>query len=325
MMRSRNGVLTVGLLALSCSGRYEVGGMGDAATGGSGDLPVAGASGEVAGTGGSDSGGTPPVTGGTLGVAGGANAAGSSCVPAGEPEPLSGPFASPAIVWARLSPLIWGRAQSAQTPFPAQTSYAWAAELVDSELQNAFAASQFSSSLNAVPGPRAFLQSWLHLPEDAELSPTWNELLHSEAPALQLLLLRPLSRTHVGVFTEPAWLRARPNISRRGYVMVEALFGTPVPPPPPSEPPLEPSDGLTERERLEQQVHQAPCSACHRMFDPLGVSLEHFDSAGEFVGVDAGKPVDSSGTYQLPVSGELIVYADNSSCTPTTRSSAASW
>jgi hypothetical protein len=46
--------------------------------------------------------------------------------------------------------------------------------------------------------------------------------------------------------------------------------------------------------------------SCHNFFDPLGYSLEHYDSLGNYTLTDAGKPVDTSGTYQVPyVGGEL--------------------
>lgn len=59
------------------------------------------------------------------------------------------------------------------------------------------------------------------------------------------------------------------------------------------------------RERLAQHRTQGPtCTACHAAMDPIGLSFEHFDSAGMFrtTYVD-GKPVDASG--ELPTGERL--------------------
>jgi hypothetical protein len=62
---------------------------------------------------------------------------------------------------------------------------------------------------------------------------------------------------------------------------------------------------------LEQNVSQPACAACHRLIDPLGYSLENYDSLGEFTLTDAGKPVDTSGTYQAnagdPIAFDSVV------------------
>jgi hypothetical protein len=291
MMPKRDVVACVlGLAVLACSGRYEGGGLDE--TGGSKSVGSSGASG-------SDEPDQPPSgLAGTAMVAGGASGQEPSCVYSGDVTAVAGPFASPDVVWRRIAPLIWGREAAPPSALPAETTYAWAGQLASQGLAQAAAAHDFSSSENAVPGARTLLRSLLHVADDTPLSRDWNVLLSSEEPVLRVLLLHPLQAgPRVGIFAEPAWLQAHAGISSRGYVMVEALFGMPVPPPPAGLMPAEPMDGLTRRQHLEQQVSNPACTACHRMFDPLGVSLEHFGADGNYRTVDAGLPVDSSGVY----------------------------
>src|SRR5215469_9596517 len=93
----------------------------------------------------------------------------------------------------------------------------------------------------------------------------------------------------------------------RGAWVLETLFGTPVPPPPPNVPPLEAggkSRPLTVRERLEQHRADPACSACHKLMDPIGFALENFDWMGRWRENEAnGKPLDTAGS--LP-SGETF-------------------
>jgi hypothetical protein len=82
----------------------------------------------------------------------------------------------------------------------------------------------------------------------------------------------------------------------RGKWVLEVLLGTPPPPPPPNVPDLEATaeaeDGRlrTVRERLEQHRASPACTSCHKMIDPIGLSLENFDVTGPGGFVTAARP-----------------------------------
>ncbi len=87
---------------------------------------------------------------------------------------------------------------------------------------------------------------------------------------------------------------------KRGDWVLRRILGTPVPPPPADAGKLPADDkqfgGLSVKERLEVHKRNATCANCHLRIDPLGFSLEHYDSTGRWREKYAdGKPIDDSG------------------------------
>ncbi len=85
----------------------------------------------------------------------------------------------------------------------------------------------------------------------------------------------------------------------RGKWLLENIFGTPPPEPPPNVPGLpERGEGgrpASVRERLEQHRKNPVCATCHAPMDPLGFALENFDSIGRWRSTsEAGTPIDAS-------------------------------
>ena len=87
----------------------------------------------------------------------------------------------------------------------------------------------------------------------------------------------------------------------RGKWVLDNLLGIPPPAPPADVPALEETTdagkALTMREATERHRTHPVCASCHRMMDPLGFALEHFDAVGRWR--DRGgsfAPIDSSGT-----------------------------
>ena len=87
----------------------------------------------------------------------------------------------------------------------------------------------------------------------------------------------------------------------RGKWIMEVLLGSPPPPPPPNVPALEDTKAaaagklLTVRERMEEHRKNPACTSCHRVIDPLGLTLENFDVTGKWRIKDNGFAIASNG------------------------------
>ena len=86
---------------------------------------------------------------------------------------------------------------------------------------------------------------------------------------------------------------------QRGKWILENLLGSPPPLPPPNVPPLKENTGGTAftsvRERMEEHRSNPVCAGCHKIMDPIGLSLENFDGTGAWRTVDSGFKIDASG------------------------------
>jgi len=88
---------------------------------------------------------------------------------------------------------------------------------------------------------------------------------------------------------------------KRGDWVLRRIIGTPVPPPPPDAGSIPADDklfgGLSVKDRLQAHKRNATCANCHTRIDPLGFSLEHYDSTGRWRDqYSDGKPIDDTGT-----------------------------
>jgi hypothetical protein len=85
----------------------------------------------------------------------------------------------------------------------------------------------------------------------------------------------------------------------RGKWVLDNILGAPVPPPPPDIPQLkEKAEGekpKTMREQMAEHRTQPICASCHKVMDPIGLSLENFDVVGGWRSDDDGNPIDASG------------------------------
>jgi len=85
----------------------------------------------------------------------------------------------------------------------------------------------------------------------------------------------------------------------RGKWILENLLGIAAPVPPPNVPALEESASKSQPRTVRQQmeIHRknAVCASCHKIMDPIGLSLENFDLIGRWRETDQGAPIDASG------------------------------
>ncbi len=86
---------------------------------------------------------------------------------------------------------------------------------------------------------------------------------------------------------------------KRGDWVLRRILGTATPPPPADAGSIPADDkmfgGLSLKQKLEQHKRNATCANCHLRIDPLGFSLEHYDSTGRWrEKYSDGKPIEDS-------------------------------
>jgi hypothetical protein len=103
---------------------------------------------------------------------------------------------------------------------------------------------------------------------------------------------------HAGLLTA----RSHPTMTspvRRGEWILANLWCDEPPPPPPNVENIaqspEDREGKTIRELFEQHSTDPICASCHRVMDPIGFGLEHYDGIGAWRETDSGKAIDASG------------------------------
>ncbi len=62
----------------------------------------------------------------------------------------------------------------------------------------------------------------------------------------------------------------------------------------------------TARQRLEAHRTQATCAGCHKIMDPVGLSMENFDTIGGFRTTENGAPIDASGELDSAKFSDVI-------------------
>ena len=99
----------------------------------------------------------------------------------------------------------------------------------------------------------------------------------------------------------------------RGVFITRNLLGRGLKPPPEAvafkDEEFDPN--MTMREKVSQTTKADSCMTCHSIINPLGFSLENFDSIGRFRQTDNGRPINTSSEY-LTVEGNSIFINDHS-------------
>ncbi len=116
----------------------------------------------------------------------------------------------------------------------------------------------------------------------------------------------PADQERAGFLSSGAFLaRAGHSITtsptKRGVFIRDRVLCQVVPPPDadvnPSFKQPNPNDPpKTTKQIVEEHMKEKRCAKCHALFDPYGLALEHYDTVGRYRAIDAGKPVDSSGS-----------------------------
>jgi hypothetical protein len=96
---------------------------------------------------------------------------------------------------------------------------------------------------------------------------------------------------------------ARTSPVARGKWYLQTFLGVSPPDPPPNVPVIKdkPADATgntktpTMRETMEMHHTNPTCASCHKIFEPIGLSLENFDAIGTWRTQDGDSPIDASG------------------------------
>lgn len=98
--------------------------------------------------------------------------------------------------------------------------------------------------------------------------------------------------TFLTLFSHPG----RTSPTRRGVALNEIFLCQPTPTPPANVDfsRVRDSNEGTVRGRLTDHMNNPGCTGCHRLSDPVGLSLERFDSLGQHRLSENGKPIDVS-------------------------------
>jgi hypothetical protein len=115
----------------------------------------------------------------------------------------------------------------------------------------------------------------------------------------------PASDPHVGIQSEISLLAlnshpGRSSVTLRGKAVRELLLCQKVPDPPANVDFTLVSDSSnpvykTARQRVSAHSTDPSCSGCHKLMDPIGLSLENFDGAGQYRTTENGVAIDPSG------------------------------
>jgi hypothetical protein len=88
---------------------------------------------------------------------------------------------------------------------------------------------------------------------------------------------------------------------QRGKTVMQVFLGVEPPAPPPNVPVnIKVSDARTGptqtmRQQMEEHRTNPVCAACHKIMEPIGLTLENFDAVGVWRTMEAGQPIDPSG------------------------------
>lgn len=146
---------------------------------------------------------------------------------------------------------------------------------------------------------------------NGRLASHYNATLPADAPFQKVQL--PAGE-RAGALTHPYLMAgfaytATSSPIHRGVFVSRNLLGRALRPPPIAVSPLaaDVHEGLTTRERIALQTQAELCMSCHSMINPLGFTLENYDAIGRYRTEEAGRKIDSSGSYRTRT-GEVVQF-----------------
>lgn len=101
--------------------------------------------------------------------------------------------------------------------------------------------------------------------------------------------------------------------TQRGLLVFTHLLCETKPSPPPNVPPppaIEPGKATTRQRYEEQHANGGACAGCHKLFDPIGFGLEHFDEGGRYRADESGLPINTVSDVPKPDATPLFNFQD---------------
>jgi hypothetical protein len=231
-------------------------------------------------------GGASGVSGSSTGGSAGADACDSP------PELLPEYAIAPSdVVWDRLTLFLHGATRAPFESLPSRVSADWSQTQVVAILEE-----QYAEDGRAPSGLEDFFREWAL---EGDVS-TNAEYWASAFVRGNFVNFFDAQEPPTSFLTDFDFVSTYPNSTRRGIAMIQKLFCFEIALPPIEIEPVTVPPGKTRRQAIEEAVSDAVCTGCHQAFDPLGFSLEHYDVLGNYVDVENGLPIDSSGTYSAP-------------------------
>ena len=131
-----------------------------------------------------------------------------------------------------------------------------------------------------------------------------------EAPATGFAKVQLDPKQRSGIFTQTGFLASladevHDNPVYRGLSVYEKVLCGTVGGPPPNVPGANFVAGGTTRQAIAKHGDSACASFCHSLFDPPGFAFENYDTIGAYRTMEAGQPVDSTGSFKTPGNATL--------------------
>ncbi len=156
---------------------------------------------------------------------------------------------------------------------------------------------------NIVLAPNADVRSFFNSNQtfaDAALAPIYG--VTAPASGFAQITLGPESG-RAGILGQASVIAAQSqpdknSPTRRGVFIAQALLcQAPHPPPMGVNTTLPVDTTTTARQKLEAHRTRPDCAACHALFDPLGLALEHLDAIGKYRATENGLTIDATGMW----------------------------
>ncbi len=101
--------------------------------------------------------------------------------------------------------------------------------------------------------------------------------------------------------------------TQRGLLVFTHMLCETKPSPPANVPPppaVQPGKVTTRQRYEEQHANGGACAGCHKLFDPIGFGLEHFDEGGRYRADESGLPINTVSDVPKPDATPLFNFQD---------------